>query len=226
MKNKLFKILAFLFILLAGFTCNTVCTHTYALPTFEITSSEAGNVMTVYNEEAGRLFGKFCVVREQIHEHECKHIAIVGRMNVSDFNSLLLLAMGCKSIDLSNVEIDIIPYKAFFVKFEPRERALEKLVLPSKLKRIDGMAFANRFFMKIDNLPSSLEFIDNDAFLNCFELDFIVPEKIKIGKRAFYGCPNVHVSPCSIMQNDEQFVPDAEVGVQPQNHPGDGCLLL
>jgi hypothetical protein len=217
MKNKLFKRLTFLFVLLVGIICNAVYTHVYALQKFEITSSEIGNIIAVYNEEAGGLSEKLGVVRQQIHEHHCEHIAIVGKMNRRDFITLVLMAIGCRTIDLSNVEVDVIPRAAFFTKSESCSPKLEKFVLPSTLKIIEDIAFANRSFMKIDNLPLSLEFIGNGAFMNCWALELTVPEKVKIVRGAFCGCNNVRFSPDSLTQI---------IDTQPENSYETACLLM
>ncbi|NPD92491.1 TonB family protein [Prevotella sp. PMUR] len=65
-----------------------------------------------------------------------------------------------------------------------------RLVLPEGLERIGKNAFANFTNLKSINIPSSLHYIDNNAFYGCVSLEEIVlPAGLEIlGIKAFYNC--------------------------------------
>lgn len=68
------------------------------------------------------------------------------------------------------------------------ESALERVRLPSTLKRIESDAFANCRNLRSVQLPERLEMIGDKSFYGCGLTEVVFPASVeRIGERAFYG---------------------------------------
>ena len=141
------------------------------------------DTLTINNEIPGNL------LNSRISGQCYKDIVVKGKMNRKDFLSLMLVSFGCKSIDIYDVDTQVIPDGIFRNKPE-----LEYFVLPKNLRTIGAFAFTDCTNLKIDRLPDTLEEIRTCAFEYCSKLNLNIPSKISCGINAFYGCPCVCLS--------------------------------
>lgn len=188
MKNKFSKkllILVCLIFFITSLHMNTAC------GLWEIEN----DTLIINNEIPGNL------LNGRLSDQCYKNIIVKGKMSRKDFLSLLLISFGCKSIDLYDVDAQVIPDGTFRNKPE-----LEKFVLPKNLRTIGAFAFTDCRNLKIDQLPDTIEEICTCAFEYCERLSLVIPDKISCGANAFYGCPNVWMSERNALQINQESV--------------------
>lgn len=111
---------------------------------------------------------------------EMHYLRLSGKMNASDWNDISKLT-GLYAIDMTNVDIETIPVKAF------TNTSIRFVDLPTKLKTIGNNAFDDRLLTGPLVLPEGLDSIGKEAFQKNFITEVTIPESVRaIGQSAFY----------------------------------------
>ncbi len=111
---------------------------------------------------------------------EMRFLRLSGKMNASDWNDISQMT-GLTAIDMTNVDIETIPVKAF------TNTSIRFIDFPTKLKTIGDNAFDNRFLTGPLVLPEGLDSIGKEAFQKNFITEVTIPESVRaIGQSAFY----------------------------------------
>lgn len=111
---------------------------------------------------------------------EMHYLRLSGKMNASDWNDIS--KMTClKAIDMTNVDIETIPVKAF------TNTSIRFIDFPTKLKTIGDNAFDDRLLTGPLVLPEGLDSIGKEAFQKNYITEVTIPESVRaIGQSAFY----------------------------------------
>lgn len=111
---------------------------------------------------------------------EMHYLRLSGKMNASDWNDISKMT-GLKAIDMTNVDIETIPVKAF------TNTSIRFIDFPTKLKTIGDNAFDNRLLTGPLVLPEGLDSIGKEAFQKNYITEVTIPESVRaIGVTAFY----------------------------------------
>lgn len=111
---------------------------------------------------------------------EMHYLRLSGKMNASDWNDISKMT-GLYAIDMTNVDIETIPVKAF------TNTSIRFVDLPTKLKTIGDNAFDNRLLTGPLVLPEELDSIGKEAFQKNYITEVTIPESVRaIGQSAFY----------------------------------------
>lgn len=111
---------------------------------------------------------------------EMHYLRLSGKMNASDWNDISKMT-GLTAIDMTNVDIETIPVKAF------TNTSIRFIDFPTKLKTIGDNAFDNRFLTGPLVLPEGLDSIGKEAFQKNYITEVTIPESVRaIGVTAFY----------------------------------------
>ncbi len=111
---------------------------------------------------------------------EMRFLRLSGKMNASDWNDISKMT-GLTAIDMTNVDIETIPVKAF------TNTSIRFIDFPTKLKTIGDNAFDNRLLTGPLVLPEGLDSIGKEAFQKNYITEVTIPESVRaIGQSAFY----------------------------------------
>lgn len=111
---------------------------------------------------------------------EMHYLRLSGKMNASDWNDISKMT-GLYAIDMTNVDIETIPVKAF------TNTSIRFVDLPTKLKTIGDNAFDDRLLTGPLVLPEGLDSIGKEAFQKNFITEVTIPESVRaIGQSAFF----------------------------------------
>lgn len=111
---------------------------------------------------------------------EMHFLRLSGKMNASDWNDISKMT-GLKAIDMTNVDIETIPVKAF------TNTSIRFIDFPTKLKTIGDNAFNDRLLTGPLVLPEGLDSIGKEAFQKNYITEVTIPESVRaIGQSAFY----------------------------------------
>lgn len=111
---------------------------------------------------------------------EMHYLRLSGKMNASDWNDISKMT-GLYAIDMTNVDIETIPVKAF------TNTSIRFVDLPTKLKTIGDNAFDDRLLTGPLVLPEGLDSIGKEAFQKNYITEVTIPESVRaIGQSAFY----------------------------------------
>lgn len=111
---------------------------------------------------------------------EMHFLRLSGKMNASDWNDISKMT-GLKAIDMTNVDIETIPVKAF------TNTSIRFIDFPTKLKTIGDNAFDDRLLTGPLVLPEGLDSIGKEAFQKNYITEVTIPESVRaIGLSAFY----------------------------------------
>lgn len=111
---------------------------------------------------------------------EMHYLRLSGKMNASDWNDISKMT-GLKAIDMTNVDIETIPVKAF------TNTSIRFIDFPTKLKTIGDNAFDDRLLTGPLVLPEGLDSIGKEAFRKNYITEVTIPESVRaIGQSAFY----------------------------------------
>ena len=112
---------------------------------------------------------------------EMRYLRLSGKMNASDWNDISKMT-GLVAIDMTNVDIETIPVKAF------TKTAIRFIDFPTKLKTIGDNAFDNCYITGPLVLPEGLDSIGKEAFQRNYITEVTIPESVRaIGQTAFYS---------------------------------------
>ena len=112
---------------------------------------------------------------------EMRYLRLSGKMNASDWNDISKMT-GLVAIDMTNVDIETIPVKAF------TNTAIRFIDFPTKLKTIGDYAFYYCFLTGPLVLPEGLDSIGKGAFQQNYITEVTIPESVRaIGQDAFYA---------------------------------------
>ena len=111
---------------------------------------------------------------------EMRFLRLSGKMNASDWNDISKMT-GLTAIDMTNVDIETIPVKAFTNTW------IHFIDFPTKLKTIGDNAFDDRLLTGPLVLPEGLDSIGKEAFQKNYITEVTIPESVRaIGQSAFY----------------------------------------
>lgn len=111
---------------------------------------------------------------------EMHYLRLSGKMNASDWNDISKMT-GLKAIDMTNVDSETIPVKAF------TNTSIRFIDFPTKLKTIGDNAFDDRLLTGPLVLPEGLDSIGKEAFQKNYITEVTIPESVRaIGQSAFY----------------------------------------
>lgn len=111
---------------------------------------------------------------------EMHFLRLSDKMNASDWNDISKMT-GLKAIDMTNVDIETIPVKAF------TNTSIRFIDFPTKLKTIGDNAFDDRLLTGPLVLPEGLDSIGKEAFQKNYITEVTIPESVRaIGQSAFY----------------------------------------
>ena len=126
------------------------------------------------------------------------YLRLSGKMNASDWNDISKMT-GLYAIDMTNVDIETIPVKAF------TNTSIRFIDFPTKLKTIGDNAFANRLLTGPLVLPEGLDSIGKEAFQKNYITEVTIPESVRgIGQAAFYD--NQYLQSATLNINMETIV--------------------
>lgn len=129
---------------------------------------------------------------------EMHYLRLSGKMNASDWNDISKMT-GLYAIDMTNVDIETIPVKAF------TNTSIRFVDLPTKLKTIGDNAFDNRYLTGPLVLPEGLDSIGKEAFQHNYITEVTIPASVRgIGQAAFYD--NQYLQSATLNNNMETIV--------------------
>lgn len=129
---------------------------------------------------------------------EMRYLRLSGKMNASDWNDISKMT-GLTAIDMTNVDIETIPVKAF------TNTSIRFIDFPTKLKTIGDNAFDNRYLIGPLVLPEGLDSIGKEAFQHNYITEVTIPESVRgIGQAAFYD--NQTLQSATLNNNMETIV--------------------
>lgn len=116
---------------------------------------------------------------------------VTGVMDITDDSEYNARSITIRA-NVEGVPVTTIGYSAFYLDSELNR--LERINLPSSIRYIDYNAFYNQFTIKSINLPEGLKYIGGYAFWSCDDLQAIkIPMSVKyIGRNAFHGCESLN----------------------------------
>lgn len=123
------------------------------------------------------------VVDEAGYLQEVNKLIIEGELNADDW-SMITQMTNLTEVDLSKALIDEIPSYAFNERW-----AIDKVVLPPTLKKIDSYAFQRTSLTSV-NIPDNVETIEENAFSQVRQLQEVhLPDSLtSLGRYAFEKC--------------------------------------
>lgn len=122
-------------------------------------------------------------------------LIVAGTPTADDFSYIRNSMTSLETIDLSHTELTTLPYPS--VGYNPTtasgNAALETVILPESLEKIDQYVFYGCSSLKEINLPEGLTEIGMAAFYQCTGLESVsIPGTVKsIGNGAFLGCSSL-----------------------------------
>ena len=129
---------------------------------------------------------------------EMRYLRLSGKMNASDWNDISKMT-GLTAIDMTNVDIETIPVKAFTNTW------IHFIDFPTKLKTIGDNAFDNRLLTGPLVLPEGLDSIGKEAFQKNYITEVTIPESVRgIGQAAFFD--NQYLQSATLNNNMETIV--------------------
>ena len=129
---------------------------------------------------------------------EMRFLRLSGKMNASDWNDISKMT-GLVAIDMTNVDIETIPVKAF------TNTAIRFIDFPTKLKTIGDNAFDSRYLTGPLVLPEGLDSIGKEAFQHNYITEVTIPASVRgIGQAAFYD--NQSLQSATLNNNMETIV--------------------
>lgn len=119
---------------------------------------------------------------------EVTRLIISGHISDQDFVIIKENMISLLYLDMSNTDNTIIPSGAF-----QKRQAIETIVLPNNLKRIEDEAFIECISLDIPGIPDSVEYIGDSAFRSCERLTItkLPDELVYLGHVAFYLCASL-----------------------------------
>ena len=148
-----------------------------------------GLSVTVHVSEPGTLFVK---IQEQIEElgemSDVTSLTVTGQLNEDDTNVLHWLLTNLEKADFSGLS----PESGMYIVLADKRR-LQQVALPLEATQLGGSIFSNCENLTGVTLPTRLEAVPYDCFMNCKKLaSIVVPATVtEVGERAFSGCESL-----------------------------------
>ena len=142
-----------------------------------------GMTVNINVEKPGTLGEK---VLEQVeYLYNVNHLVVSGVLNETDLARIRNTMPYLLTLDMTEVDMAILPNVAF-----REHRYLREVSLPKNLTSIGDYAFYYCRSLTSVNVPDGVERIGSNAFFNCNRLDeFVCPAALKsIGNEAFFDC--------------------------------------
>lgn len=119
-------------------------------------------------------------------------LKLSGRLNDKDIETLRQRMTSLREIDLSGVDMTMIPEDFFYDR-----RLIEKVVLPAQIEVIGRNAFSGCKSLRSIDFPGSLRSIRDYAFYDCDSLQQVILNDglTQLDNYAFYSCEQIrHIS--------------------------------
>ena len=135
--------------------------------------------------------------------YDVDSLVVKGQINDDDFTTLWLSTfygrVSVINMEHANVKRGVIPKKAFWKADHVNANEgliyiinLRRIIMPEGIKRIEEDAFSYALKLEEINIPSTLQYVDGDAFYECVNLrtnPLAFPEGFAgISGKAFYNC--------------------------------------
>ena len=117
-----------------------------------------------------------------------KPLKVTGKVSKGEFTNIEWISSECESLDMSDLEIDVIPHESFI----EREN-LRKVILPKCLKKIEFCCFSGCYNLETVILPDRLRKIGHGSFMVCPKLKMEVPSNIICEEDVFDRSPGVTI---------------------------------
>lgn len=161
-----------------NYSTSTNFTQVFSVGNISIKSIES-QYMTIHLSAPGTL-GNEALSHVNTLPEMCA-MRLSGKMNASDWNDISKMT-GLYAIDMTNVDIETIPVRAFTNTW------IHYIDFPTKLKTIGDNAFDDRFLTGPLVLPEGLDSIGKEAFQKNYITEVTIPESVRaIGVTAFYN---------------------------------------
>ena len=179
MRRKNSKILK-IFVFFCVFILSNIH-YTYAISSHDISD----NTLIIKVDKEGDFTEMF---NNNEFNGKFENIIIKGKMSCYDIVTLEFISEKCKSIDLTNVNTELIISEGFMDFYN-----LEDFKFPKNLTYVSGDTLSNCPNLKSVALPENLQYIEYHAFRNCPNLKMTVPANVKLAEDVFYGSPGVKI---------------------------------
>lgn len=142
-----------------------------------------GLALTINVDKAGTLGEKVLALTENLSDVNI--LTLSGTLNSDDIYNIRNRMPNLVEIDMSGLDMTAMPENMFY-----QRKAIEKIVLPSKLESIGYRAMYGCYSLGNVQLPSTLKSIDNSAFESCYNItEMTLPEGFtSLGSSAFTYC--------------------------------------
>ena len=113
-------------------------------------------------------------------------LTVIGDLDAGDMSMLIYLPnLAVLDIEHVNLEMEMLPYKAFY-----QHKSLKSIKLPKKLMLIGHSTFYDCSSLRSITIPNGIPTIAGSAFEFCSNLTSITihDSVTSIGNSAFYGC--------------------------------------
>jgi len=117
-----------------------------------------------------------------------KPLKVTGKVSKGEFTNIEWISSECELLDMSDLEIDVIPHQSFIER-----NNLRVIILPKKLKEIEPCCFSGCYNLETVVLPESLREIGHGSFQSCPRLKMQVSSWIKFTDDDFYRSPGVTI---------------------------------
>ena len=151
-----------------------------------------GNIVNVNITTPGTLGEK---IAEQVGNiRVANYLTISGKLNSEDLYVLKERVTDLITLDMSKVDMEVMDYnKDSWGGTLTSKYSLERITLPSNLKKIGAYSFYENYSLKEIIWPENMEEIGQRAFGTCNSLEEIkIPEGVKrLGEDCFTNCRNL-----------------------------------
>ena len=155
----------------------TVCGSINRASAYELTETAEGRVLKISTAE---------LYESCVKNKKSDRLIVVGKIAKSVF--WFIEDLECEVLDLSDLEIDVIPHQSFIENVN-----LKKVILPKNLKEIEFNCFSGCYRLETVVLPDSLKKIGYGSFQCCPKLKMQVPSTVKVTDGEFYGSPGATI---------------------------------
>jgi len=174
MKSRIKKICAYFMLCVMILA---VCSRVNKVSAYELTETDEGKVLKLSTAE---------LYEACVKNTKCDRLIVVGKIAKSVF--WFIEDLECEVLDLSDLEIDVIPHESFI-----ENHKLRKVILPKKLKKVEFCCFSGCYFLETVVLPEGLRGIGHGSFMDCPKLKMEVSSNIRCEENVFNRSPGVTI---------------------------------